>query len=241
MRTTFSACLVLLAVGSASSAQAADMPAPYTPRPVAQKSMWSCYLGANVGGASVHESYSDPATVPATPLGSHTVNGWAGGGQVGCDHQSGAWVVGLQGMADGSDLRGQHFFDGDFFRNKVPWFATATARVGLVVRPNVLAYVKGGAAFKHDTEWKIDGVTRLVEANAQTTRTGWTVGGGFEVLLIGGWSVFIEGNYMDFGRGTVTFSNLEVPPVPPTFPLRVRESIVTVLAGINYRFDGLLF
>lgn len=239
MKTIVSSALALFAMG-ALPAQSADLRMPVkAPPPVYTPVVtWTgCYIGGNVGGGWAHENYVDPLGVPPAPLGSHTAKGVVGGGQLGCDWQMGSWVFGAQGLFDGANIKGDHLFAGDVYRTRVPWFGTATVRLGYTVAPNLLAYVKGGGAWKRDEETKID--AGIVEGAARTTRSGWTVGGGLEYQLTAGWSAFVEGDYMNFGRRSVIFTNLEVPPVPPTFPLGIRESISTVMVGLNYRLGGM--
>ena len=106
-----------------------------------------CYVGGNLGGGWASKEYTDPLAVPPENiLGSHTADGFAGGGQIGCDYQLGSWVLGVQGLLDGSDLRARHLALGDFYATEIRWFATTTARLGYAFQPNLLAYVRGGAA-----------------------------------------------------------------------------------------------
>jgi hypothetical protein len=49
------------------------------------------------------------------------------------------------------------------------------------------------------------------------------------------WSVFVEGNWAGFGTKNLSFADLEVPPGLP-FPLAIKESAVTVVGGVNFRF-----
>jgi outer membrane immunogenic protein len=234
------ASAALMVFGTIAPAGAADMPvkAPrVAPPPVVT---WTgCYIGGNGGYGWSRKEYVDPLDVPPEPLGSHHADGWVGGGQVGCDYQTGAWVFGAQGMFDAARLRGEHLIpaDTDVLRTRISWLATATGRVGWVFQPNVLLYVKGGGAWVRDRETIVD--LGVLEARAEFTRSGWTVGGGAEVQWWSNISLFAEYNYLDFGRRNVTYTNLEVPPVPPTFPLSIRQEVHLFLAGINFRFGGL--
>jgi len=228
---------VIMAVGPV---RAADLPvkAPMAPPPPVY--IWTgCYIGGNVGGASIRNDYIDPLAVPPDILGSHSTSGVIYGGQVGCDYQAGQWVFGIQGLWDGANARATHLAIDDFLTTRLQSIATATARVGYAVQPNMLFYVKGGGAWVRDNETKIDLITGLIEGTARVTRSGFTIGGGFEFLFAPGWSVFAEGSYLDFGRRNVNFINLEVPPVPPTFPLSVKTNGPMATVGINYRFSWL--
>jgi len=244
MKHIFTACLALLALG-ASPASAADQRMPTKAPPLAAPPVapWTgCYIGVNVGGVWAREKYTDPlALPPEDALGSHTASGFTGGGQLGCDWQSGAWVFGVQGMFDGADLKGDHLFDGDVFHTRIPWWASGTVRIGYLVDPAVLLYVKGGVVFKRQEETIID--AGIVEAAAEKTRTGFLIGGGAEWRFWTNWSFFVEGAYLGFDNTNITFTAFPEPPATvagPPFPLRIRENAAVFLAGVNYRFAPLL-
>lgn len=239
-------CLSGLSLLITSPVMSADMRMPVkAPAPVAVASYnWTgCYVGANVGFGWAHKSFSDPAegVVDATErvsIGSHTADGFVGGGQLGCDFQTGQWVFGLQGMFDWADLDGSNplpifnFGPTDGVYTTVRWFATVTGRVGFTVQPNLLAYVKGGGAWVRDKFLVItDGGG--VHWTSNVTRGGWTIGGGLEWLFLPQWSVFAEYNYMNFGtEGSVFASRLIFRPV-----VDIKQDVQTVLLGINYRFN----
>src|SRR3954451_15332513 len=144
-------CSAILAIGAVMPASAAALPvkAPPMRAPPPAVAIWTgCYIGANGGGSWGEKDYLDPLRVPPAPLGSHDVKGWVGGGQVGCDYQTGPWVIGVQGLFDGAGLTGSHLVPGatDVLDTRIRWFGTATARVGFAIE-NALLYVKGGGAW----------------------------------------------------------------------------------------------
>src|SRR5262245_27774680 len=151
MRRLVSACVAVLAIGTLP-ASAADVPLRYPAKgppliaPIGPT--WTgCFLGFNVGGGWAHKQYNDP--ILGLDLESNHVTGVVGGGQIGCDYQVGVVVVGVQGMFNGAHLEGRHFVNPifNFIETKIPWYATATARVGFAVNPYLLAYVRGGVAW----------------------------------------------------------------------------------------------
>jgi len=242
MRLLSTVCVASLGIGLVLPAFAADMPvkAPLKAPPLVALSWTGCYLGGNVGGGWADKHYTDPlALPPAFDLGSHTAEGVIGGGQVGCDYQAGPWVFGAQGKFDWANLQASHLALGDFYETRIRSYETATGRIGYAFQSNFLLYVKGGGAWISEREIKTDLATGLVEGLAKVNRSGWTVGGGAEYLFAPNWSVFAEVNYMDFGTRRTNFTNLEVPPIPPTFPLDIRQRVTAVMAGINFRFSGL--
>src|SRR5262249_5165455 len=151
--------------------------------------------------------YTDPLVPPAiADLGKHTGTGAIGGGQLGCDIQFGGWVVGAQGMIDGTSIKGEHGIPGDpdVFTTKITRPSTATGRIGYTAMQNGLIYVKGGGAWVRDREVILD--AGIPEARANLTRSGWTIGGGLEVLANSNWSVFVEYNHLDFGTHRTNFT-----------------------------------
>ncbi len=232
-----SVIVVLFSILGISASGAADLPlkAPVkAPPPVL--SWTGCYVGANIGGGWADKDYTDPLAVPPDNiLGSHTATGVVGGGQVGCDYQVGSWVFGARGTVDAANLKATHLALGDFYSTSIPWFATATARVGYTVLPNLLLFGQGGFAWVRDHETKVDLVTGLLEGTADVTRTGWTLGAGAEYLITANWSVFAQYNYMDFGTNRTIYTTPEIPPA--LFPLDIRQRMQTVLLGVNFRFN----
>ena len=171
-----------------------------------------------------------------------------GGGQIGCDYQfAGNWVAGVQGMGDYGNLRSSHvvptafpgFPVGSFIsNNRVNYTITATGRVGYLFAPQVLGYVKGGAAWANQDHNFIGTVPAvfLSESANSVDRFGWTVGGGLEWMFAPGWSVFGEYNYMDFGRKDIGFiagpATVGAPDIVST-----RLTIQQALVGVNYKFN----
>jgi len=239
MKRLVSVSVALVAIASAVPAIAADMKMPLkAPPPPVVLSWTGCYFGLNAGGGSAHKTFSDPlAVIPAAVgLGSQRDNGWVAGGQVGCDYQVGVWVFGVRGMWDGAYITGQHL-SADVFTTKIHWFATAVGRLGVTVTPNTLLYVVGGGAWTRDKFAITDAVTGILEAEAGSNRSGWVAGFGMEVLTQDGWSMFLEYNYLGFGRRRADFVTLEAPPAV-NFPLDVYQDVQVVMVGFNYRFGG---
>jgi outer membrane immunogenic protein len=240
-RAILAAVTLSALAGSAAAADLGVRPSvPYQPPPPPPVFSWTgCYVGANVGGGWASKSSNDVAGavtgVVGADLGSHTASGVIGGGQVGCDYQSGAWVVGVQGMFDGSGMQGSNTDPSGVvnLNSQIRWFATTTARVGYVAAPTVLVYAKGGGAWVRD-DYNLTGFTTgTTIATASTNPSGWTVGGGVEWVVAGNWTAFAEYNYFDFGTPGVSFT----PNAGATaFPINIKQNINSFLVGINYRF-----
>jgi outer membrane immunogenic protein len=222
---------------AANSAMAADFsPHVYTKAPLAPAPVTSwtgCYLGANVGYGWSHVDWYDPQA--GGDVGSDTSNGVVGGGQAGCDYQSGNFVVGIQDMFDGADVSGSHPYTGaPIFtdHSRLSWFDTLTGRLGYTPIQSALFYVKGGAAWAHDRFTE----TCTVAGNgcpgeANPTRSGWTAGAGLEYMLAPQWSVLLEYDFMGFGRRTSTLNYVD----GTTYNYNIQQDVQTLLVGLNYR------
>jgi outer membrane immunogenic protein len=213
-------------------ALAADLPvkAPIY-KAVAPMFNWTgCYVGAHLGGGwgSKHWSSQDFGN-----HGSHDVDGWLGGGQIGCDYQTGQWVFGIEGDFSWARLEGDSIdrqFTDDTLHSKVDWLATATGRFGYAF-DRTLLYVKGGGAWARDKYWISAGGNTY--SRADETRSGWTVGTGLEYAFAPNWSAKLEYSYIDFGNERITFScgaclaNVR----------DIDQHIHVVKVGLNYRFN----
>jgi outer membrane immunogenic protein len=234
--------LVAAAIGlAATQASAADLPRkaprPAAPPPPPPITWTGCYIGANIGAV---EAWGD-AHFNGFDFGSNNRWGFTGGGQIGCDYQfAGPWVIGFRNMFNGTTLsRDRNFVDqfGNFVTldNHISWFDTLTGRIGYAWTPRWLIYGQGGVAWINNrTDLTVNGFDFGRIGNR--TRTGWTAGGGTEWMFAPGWSVFLEGNYMDFGNQdhTVFGDNLFGCVAGCTF--NTHAKVATGLIGVNYRW-----
>jgi outer membrane immunogenic protein len=230
---------VMLASASAFAADLRPAPVYKSAPPFAPVYSWSgCYLGGNIGGATAYSRISDPTGFFAAGqnFGWQSAGSFIGGGQVGCDYQFGSWVVGGQGMFDWADLTATKLQPNGVFFNSahIPWLTTATGRIGYTPIPTLLLYVKGGGAWARDNYSIFSGPNALLFASAQTTRTGWTVGAGFENRIYGNWSWFAEYDYLNFGTNSVTFATNAAPAL---FPINVKQDVSMFVLGLNYRLS----
>lgn len=240
MRGVRCATLAAVAVfGFASVASAADLPtkAPVYKAPVAAPlySWTGCYLGAHVGGGWGRTTWANTSGLDE---GTSNIDGFLGGGQVGCDYQTGPLVFGAEASFSWANIRGQHrdpvpTFNAQVLHSEVTWLSTVTGRAGYAV-DKLLFYVKGGGAWAHDNYWDVDD-TRGNIADASETRRGWTVGGGVEYAFAPNWSAKVEYNYLDFGTSRV---RLTCPTCMLGFFYKdITQDIHAVKLGLNYRFN----
>jgi outer membrane immunogenic protein len=231
--------LVTAAFGLAASevASAADLgrappPAPVYVPPAPIPYLWTgCYGGGNIGAAWSNievDNVSAGGTVSAGNTGA------AGGGQVGCDYQWGAWVFGFRDMLDATGLSHSATFLTIPFAgsadSRTRWFDTLTARGGYLVTPNFLLYVQGGAAWTNTNVILFNGAGAQV-GQFSNDQTGWTVGGGAEWMFAPHWSVFAEYNFMGFGTQSAAFT-----ACGGTCVLDAKANIQDALVGLNYKF-----
>jgi opacity protein-like surface antigen len=201
------------------------------PAPVAYN--WSgIYLGGSFGGTWGTESWHFASA------GSGSEPDFAGllaGGQIGYNYQIGRAVAGIEADFGGSNARGAAACPtADFFscQASVDKLGSVAARLGYT-SGRTLYYAKGGFAFGDITASGHDNTGGLiVPPVASTTQwgNGWTVGGGFEVMLADHWSAKAEYMHYDLGKQSYTVqSTVE--------PAEVATTGDTVRVGVNYHIQ----
>lgn len=223
----------LLSVALLRTANAADMVVKAPLLPPAPVYSWSgCYIGGNAGGVWTDKNYTwtTQRGIPTVGLnaGSLTADSWAGGGQIGCDYQvNNNFVVGIRGMADGTNLNGSNVWPvASAISNnlKINSFETVVAKVGIVMIPAVEFYVVGGLALVQDQYSLVQAGS--VVGSTNPTGVGYDVGGGLSLMFAPNWDVFVEYDYMGFGSKNI---------IESTYGLSVGQNASKVLVGIDYR------
>jgi outer membrane immunogenic protein len=202
------------------------------------------YLGGNAGSVLGRNpsSLNTAATGFADTL--HLVPvGYSGGGQVGYNWQSGAWVFGVE-----ADFQGAFAEDKDAcvsncgtatqiaLKQTLPWFGTARGRIGYSVG-STLFYATGGYAYG-ETRTSLASIAPAPSFVFTHRRGGWTAGAGIESplrvfgLLGPNWTAKTEYLYVDLGRTT----DVAVAAIGATFSTRTQEHIFR--GGINYHFNA---
>ena len=135
-------------------------------------------------------------------------DGVFGGGTIGYNYQTGAFVFGVEADFGGAGLtnnwnNGCGAGNVGFLhvKNDANFYADVTGRLGYAAGP-ALFYVKGGWAFL-DTNFTVDGCCNGVlpwSVRNNNGLDGWTVGGGIEYMWSPSWSVKAEYLYFDFSR-----------------------------------------
>jgi outer membrane immunogenic protein len=255
MRKTLAGSIALVALAAAGAAGAADMPVKVPPTPVAAYSWTGCYVGISGGGAW---GQSHP-TVPnsSEEFGpTYNVNGFAAGGQAGCNWQFAAnWAVGVEGDYSWNNKTGAGvdstlppagLGNGIFVtetHEQSLW--TARGRLGPTFDRGWV-YVTGGVVGAR-VEGSIDATAwtgspafpaTLAGVYSETqNRTGGTIGVGVEyAAFLPNVSIKAEYLYMKFSNATY-FNTNPVPGFPGFIPARtlsLDDNLFRV--GLNYKF-----
>jgi outer membrane immunogenic protein len=226
------ATIIALSTTGAIAADVVVRPKPPAAVPVkvvAPPTWQGFYAGLNAGYAwdrvRVHNFDEDFSEAPAEFF-TNNGHGFVGGGQFGFNLQHGALVFGPEFDLDWSAAKGSATL-GDITSNwSAGFLGDATVRIGVAHGP-VLFYLKGGYAYSH-------GTVRIADLGeppigSKTALSGWTLGGGVELMHSANWSVKGEYQYFDFGK-----TRMLVSGEPDRYDNTVTGQ--TLKIGFNYRF-----
>ena len=236
-------------------------PPVYAPPPPIPVFSWTgLYIGGQVGyqfGRSNALAYDNFGTGLAANGASP--NGVVGGGHVGylfstqsipvLSNITGAFsslpligglggaggVFGIEGDVDGSNYRSAYALGGFGNSTREPIQGSIRGRLGIAV-DRALFYATGGVAFGQFREnygITFNGNTNTgVIDSIQSTRVGYTVGGGIEYALTTNFSLRAEYRYTDYGR----FTNLNNPGFG--FNTQHHEYQNRAQVGFSYKFES---
>jgi outer membrane immunogenic protein len=208
------------------------------------------YLGVNGGwgGSSGNNFAVDTFAVPGGTdfrriSGSTDISGGFGGGQLGYNFQTGAFVFGIETDLQGSGISGSRtvtqFVTAPiatrFGRSSenVDWFGTVRGRLGYAFGP-ALIYGTGGFAYGGtNTAFSFsDSFGNSGRVGASNTETGWTAGGGLEYKFNPAWSFKVEYQFIDLG----SISRTGPLVLPVSYDMRGHEDVQfhTIRIGVNY-------
>jgi outer membrane immunogenic protein len=240
------ACLFALFILTSSAAVAADAPSPAEAPPDMDRSgympppslpIWAgAYIGGDLGyqwgtsdlmdfdhltGASGHEATTNPSGV-------------TGGAHVGYNWQMRSWVFGLEGNIDGSGASSSVVskLGTAIFQTRENVEGAFRGRVGIDWN-HALLFVAGGAAigsFQNNFTNIATGATD----SFNSTRLGWTVGGGLEYAFTDNWSIRGEYRYSDYGSFNDDLTN----SFGGRYTVRMHETSNTALVGFSYKFSA---
>jgi outer membrane immunogenic protein len=245
-RMLFAGALLLAATGSTLAADLPpSMPPPPPPRAPAayvpiitpQYNWGGVYIGIN-GGYGFGKS---DWTTPFGSTGSFNIKGPLVGGTLGANFQTGAFVFGIEGDGDWTNITGT-FTDttgaatgctGCSFQTSNSWLGTLRARAG-VAWDRVLLYATGGGAGGNvKTNLTIPAFTG---ASSNSTEFGWAAGGGLEFALTDNITAKVEYLYIDLQNGSFSCTVAACgTPTAVTGPVSFETSLVR--AGLNLKFN----
>jgi outer membrane immunogenic protein len=258
--------LSALVIGTAA-ASAADLPArTYTkappPPPVPVFSWSGCYVGLNGGygwgnnhsalAPNVDPAFWDPAFAAgaAPSFFSWQNSGGVAGGQLGCNWQTGAFVVGVETDFDWANVRGSEaintpgsaLFVPGFFSSgtDLRWLGTTRGRIGWAVN-NWLFYATGGVAYgsvNHNLAFAFPATLDFQTIAATSTNVGWTAGAGVEWAFTNNWTVRAEYLYVDLGnQAFVSTPSGRAANLASNLVEAFSNHYNIVRVGVNYKFD----
>jgi outer membrane immunogenic protein len=243
---------VLAGAGVAGAADLAVKAPVYKAPPPVILSDWSgFYIGVHGGYGWGHTSIDAPVALDFLDLFDATVGsldaspkGGVFGGHAGYNWQYGAVVTGLEIDFSGADINTSGVVGtfpllercieacplGTISRSvKFDELASARARLGYLVLPNLLAYGTAGLGWGHS---EITGTISVpndsVSASADANNFGWVAGGGLEYKL---WEhVLVRGEYLhyDFAKTTYSF--------PLVGGVNATSTVDVVRGGLSYKF-----
>jgi outer membrane immunogenic protein len=242
-----------VSVLTAGAAIAADLPMKAIAAPVVAPAFsWTgCYLGVHGGGGATRSDFTDNFEGNNSRSWG---NGGLAGGQIGCNYQTGIFVMGIEGEGYWSGMKSRQEYsypiDGEGFfsstaeaRNKYDY--TVAARIG-VAYERAFIYGKAGWAWgKFDfTAVQTDCTGCLVHTTTgSSTLNGPLLGLGIEYALTNNWTVKGEYNYINYGLSGVDFTHIACFPgegcdTPDRFRASVSAEKHIFKFGVNYLFNA---
>ena len=243
---------VALSVLGTAVAGAADMPmkAPPPPPPPPLFTWTGFYVGGNIGGAWVNNTWTD--SLFGTRFNNNNNNGrFIGGGQIGGNYQIGQFVIGGEWDFDWAGNNNNNNVGvvipaGTIVVNNSnnSWITTVAARFGWAV-DHWLLYGKAGGGWVGDNNLTVTNLTTGVSLTCGTFTTltncgnntgGWLVGAGFEYAFTNNWTVKFEYDYLGLGNRTFV-----IPATAPFLPgdtfTSNNRNVQMVKVGVNYLFN----
>lgn len=255
------AASLCLGLGATAFAKTKHHPPPPPPPPPSPAWSWTgFYVGGNVGyswgRSNTTVNFFDPTGFLGSAQSTFSLDGLVGGGQAGYNWQTENWVWGVVADIQGADQHGSATYIctlamcasgpiSDTLSQRLDWYGTVRARVGVLGTPEVLWYVTGGLAYgKIKTSELVVGPFQTSALNFSAVKTGWTIGTGAEGHIVGNWTWMVQYLYMDLGHVSGTgpttvitsgfgFCDTHVCPLTPGFSSHITDNIIQV--GLNYK------
>ncbi len=166
--------------------------------------------------AAVQKDYLGPTVGPFNvPSGSNSPSGWLAGAQIGYNYQIQNWVLGVEGEASWTNLKGSNLdpIHPDINHTDTDFVGVLGGRLGYSWDDRLMVYGKAGGAWVNNTYSVFSNTTFTVSNSpfpvtvtpgmmvdqATVNRFGYMLGAGVEYALTPQWSVRAEYEYLDFG------------------------------------------
>ena len=228
--------------------------------PLAPTMNWTgYYVGGDAGAAWLGDPATwnplpNPATFGALPItANERGTAFLGGAHAGYDDQFAPdWVAGIEGDWMWTKAKGtvtEPWIPAPGFgaapgsqttmSANLDWLASARARIGYLLAPNLMAYGTGGAAWAkmdYNAVATSAAVGYLATASSSSTQTGYVVGGGLEWMVTDNWSVRAEYLYYQFNKGpNITTQSPAAAGLPSNF-VWASSNVSVARAGLSYKF-----
>ncbi len=205
--------------------------------------------------ATTLTGYQGPTVGPFNvSSGTNSASGWLAGVQIGYNYQIKNWVLGVEGEANWTSLKGSNLDPShpNINQTDTDFIGVLGGRLGYAW-DRLMLYGKAGGAWAHDKYSVISNTTfavgngspapvtvtsgTMVDA-ATVNRFGYMLGAGAEYALTPQWSVKAEYEYLDFGRQRTTLTPTTAVVSP--FDEDIRQRIQIAEIGLNYKLDPAL-
>jgi outer membrane immunogenic protein len=253
----------------------AEDPNGRTPAVTMSTFNWSgFYAGVSAGGAwydggSFVNSSNVAAIIPPSniihiPTSSSNSAGFSAGGLTGFNYQIGRIVLGAETDFNYIDLKSQRLGSSNITLppicpvcvsisetlsgasyNKIDWYGTMRARLGLVPFDRLLLYGTGGLAYGMVEMSNLDSAVfsggianRFWLGNSSEIKLGWTAGAGAEYALTSQIAVRAEYLYVDLGQSSVVARFQGTDPLQSQiYYAASRDNKLSIVrAAISFRF-----
>ena len=213
----------------------------YRPTPVAT---WTgFYVGGNFGyGWAATDAIAWSVTTAST---SYDMKGPTAGAEIGLNAQMGNWLEGVESDLQWSWQKGNGGNTAALFgstgggipsgiveADKITWYGTTRARLGIVSGP-LLFFGTGGIAYG---QFKFSSnLADTTTFKPTSARIGWVVGGGVEAMLTRNWTLKAEYLHLDFGGFDDNYF-VTIGGVTSIATLHTRLQNEVLRVGVNYFF-----
>jgi outer membrane immunogenic protein len=220
------------------TAFAADLPSRAAP-PVYVPPPIFTWTGFYAGGQVGYEWGTSSPTATNNGTGAiigqpdYTPGGVAGGIHSGYNYQINQFVIGYESALNGASYQGSGFNNSGtiLHSTNIPFESSIRGRVGMAW-DRTLFFAAGGLAICTLQNTSLNNLTGFSDT-FNTSRVGWTVGGGVEYALTNHWSVRVEYRYTDFGH----INEFEGFSTGGAYSVTKHETDNKVQIGFSYKFD----